>query len=488
MTPGQASGLVHGPLRDWAHSRPQAIAIRNGAHGLTFAELHAAVTQRADQLIQSRAPGTVFIDPALGLTQRLVDFLGIVSSGRCAAVTDPDWPPAVRAHMQAILPAEACSLPEPQATTPFYVGFTSGSTGKPKGFRRHHRSWVESFKACIQTFGPDAAACVLAPGRDSHSLFLFGMLLGLWTGAGTVVQERFSAAATLDTLRQGLAPGLVAVPSQLVLLLELARHRGLAPMPGVRLIMISGARWMRHRTEELRALFPEARVIEFYGASETSFIAWMDSDAHAPAHAVGYPFANVQLQVRKDSHGNNANDASDARGTGLLFVRSPMLFTDYVGIATQDADATAAIRDGEWLSVRDLGYLDAEGRLCLVGRQSRMIVTQGKNLFAEELEAVLTSHPAIAAASVHGLDDARRGALVVAIIQWRSGDAAARPATPDLKAWCRERLEAFKVPRKVFVCSEWPATAGGKTDHTALALLLHRHLDMEDTACLTPLP
>ena len=468
-------GLLHAPLQDWARTRADAVAIRCGATTLRFGELQQALQARAAALNQARAPATVLVDGGLPLPQRLVDFLGIVASGRCAAVGDADWPPAVQQAVLQALPHTACDMPAPQPESPFYVGFTSGSSGMPKGFRRHHRSWVESFRICLETFGPDAAGPILAPGRDAHSLFLFGMLLGLWSGAGVTVQERFSARATLQTLAQGDTPCLVAVPSQLLVLLDVARQRALAPMPGLRLILISGARWMRSRTAELRQLFPQARIVEFYGASETSFIAWMDSDTEAPASVVGRPFANVDVQIRR---------AQGADAAGLIYVRSPMLFMDYVGAA----DGTAALRDGDWLSVQDQGYLDAQGRLCLVGRHNRMIVTQGKNLFAEELEAVLEAHPAIAQASVQGLDDARRGAQVVAVLQWRgpADGTAPRPDSAQLRAWCQQQLEAFKCPRRFYVCSDWPRTVSGKTDHPALAQALAHLQETPATPGPTP--
>lgn len=477
MNQGQAADLVHAPLADWAQSQGDAIAIRHGLKTLTFAQLQAAVTQRANALIQAHAPATVMVNEALGMVDRLVDFLAIIASGRSAAVGDPDWPPAVRQAVLAALPQAAADLPAPQPSTPFYVGYTSGSTGTPKGFMRDHQSWTSSFRACLDEFGPHASRCILAPGRDSHSLFLFGMLLGLWSGAGVVVQEQFSAGAVLDTLRSGLTPCLVAVPSQLVMMLDLAQHRSCAPIDAVRLILVSGSRWVRGRTTELRALFPQARIIEFYGASETSFIAWMDTDDTVPSAVVGHPFNNVELQIRDP----------DADGVGLIYVRSPMLFLDYVGATP---DPTAALRDGDWLCVRDLGRLDEQGRLCLAGRQNRMLVTQGKNLFPEELETVLEAHPAVANASVLGLDDPVRGLQVVAILQLKPGLTAVQPSALQLTRWCRQSLEAYKSPRQYFVGHDWSLTASGKTDHRALAQSLHDFLDSTaamDSPCLIPL-
>ncbi len=479
MTPVPAANLVHAPLAQWARVHPDAVAIRCDADTLTFAQLHQAVIQRAHTLTQAHSPATVLVNDALPMMQRLVDFLGIVASGRCAAVGDPDWPAAVRAAVLANLSSRAADLPAPTPHTPFYIGYTSGSTGIPKGYRRHHQSWTESFRACLDTFGTDARSCILAPGRDSHSLFLFAMLLGLWSGAGVVVQAHFSAPAALDTLRSGLTPCLVAVPSQLLLMLELAQHRRLSPISAVRLVLVSGARWDRSRTVALRLLFPCARIIEFYGASETSFITWIDSHEHTPADVVGHPFKQVAVQIRPDPAAAQAE-------AGLIYVRSPMLFMDYVGAV---ADDTAAMWDGDWLSVRDLGYLDAQGRLCLKGRQNRMIVTQGNNLFPEELESVLEAHPAIASASVHGVHDPLRGLQVVALLRWSAMAAEPPPNALQLVNWCRNHLESYKTPRHFWVCPDWCFTASGKTDHRTLAQRLHQHLNGSPDAaptCLSP--
>jgi long-chain acyl-CoA synthetase len=234
--------------------------------------------------------------------------------------------------------------------------------------------------------------------------------------------------------------------------------------------LISGAPWPRARTADLQALFPQARIVEFYGASETSFIAWADSDAALPHSAVGRPFANVQLRI--DAAGDDAQ-------AGLIYVRSPMVFDDYVTLAPGQ-DGSAVLRDGDWLSVRDMGHVDAQGFLHLRGRQQRMFTVQGKNLFPEEVEHVLAAHPAVAAVSVQPMPDALRGQQPVAVLQLREPDALHAAA---LTAWCRTRLEPYKTPRRFYLCPDWPRTPSGKTDHPQLA----RWLADASTAQLQPL-
>lgn len=520
--PPMAAGLVHAPLARWARERPRQPAIIQDAHGpheqrLDFAGLHAAMrawcppeaAMAGQRITHATAADTVLLTQAADPLTLLTAFLGVIHSGRCAAVADPDWPPALLARMAAALhikdtfplghgqdkqgwletpfPDDEASLSPafgpPSPDTPFYIGFTSGSTGLPKGFRRDHRSWVETFRVTLQDFGPAAQGRVLAPGRMSHSLFLFGALLGLWTGGGTSVQRRFSATRTLASLADGSCPVLVSVPSQLMLLLAAADHRRHPPIPQLKLLLVSGARWAHEHTPALQQLFPQARIITFYGASETSYISWMESSADTPADAVGRPFSNVQIHIGPTPSlpdpalpAPTPSTPALPTPTGLIWVRSPMLFSGYVN----DQDGTAALRVGDWLSVRDVGWLDAGGMLHLAGRENRMIVTQARNLFPEEVEARLHAHPDIRQAAVLGLPDPQRGQVVHAIVQGaatlRAPHAspvlhASSPVLqpPALAAWCRETLEPWKVPRYWWIWpGTWPMTASGKTDHAQL--------------------
>ena len=532
--------LVHGPLLRWAHEHPDRPAIIQDAHGsharqLDFSQLLRAVEERSAAPTGRVLGSNVLLTSTADPLALLIDFLAVIRTGRCAAVADPDWPTEVHARMEAALrdmgDQSPAPSPPPTPETPFYIGFTSGSTGLPKGFRRHHHSWAETFRITLETFGPVAGGRVLAPGRMSHSLFLFGALLGLWSGGGTSLQSRFSAGRTLATLADGSCPVMVSVPSQLLMLLTAARRRRIGPIPQLKLLLISGARWAHENTAPLQALFPQARIITFYGASETSYVSWMQATPDAPPQAVGRPFGNVQVHIgpadtlpQASSSGSSmlssatttppssppvSHTSPPASSTissapsdvaspltsgdhadpttrpqpGLIWIRSPMLFIDYVN----GQDATAARRVGEWLTVRDIGWQDAQGNLYLVGRENRMIVTQARNLFPEEVEARLMAHPDISQAAVLGLPDPQRGQVVHAVLMRPSDDGNQTPAMTgsadveapalvpltaapaDLVAWCHQALESYKVPRHWWRWQgDWPMTASGKTDLTAI--------------------
>ena len=561
--PADPADLVHGPLLRWAREHPDWPAIIQDAHGsharqLDFGQLLAAVKERGAAPTGRVLGSNVLLTSTADPLTLLIDFLAVIRTGRCAAVADPDWPTEVHARMEAALrdmgDQSPAPSPPPTPETPFYIGFTSGSTGLPKGFRRHHHSWAETFRITLETFGPVAGGRVLAPGRMSHSLFLFGALLGLWSGGGTSLQSRFSAGRTLATLADGSCPVMVSVPSQLLMLLTAARRRRLGPIPQLKLLLISGARWAHENTAPLQALFPQARIITFYGASETSYVSWMQATPDAPPQAVGRPFGNVQVHIGpadtlppasgsgNGPHGTGGSmplpspaapatvsppvspasspavspssstpslasspatpttssppsgkaspptqedhaDPSSRPQPGLIWVRSLMLFIDYVN----GQDTTAARRVGEWLTVRDIGWQDAQGNLYLVGRENRMIVTQARNLFPEEVEARLMAHPDISQAAVLGLPDPQRGQVVHAVLMRPSDDSShapsmtgsteveapalmsMTPAPADLVAWCHQALESYKVPRHWWRWQDrWPMTASGKTDLTAI--------------------
>ncbi|MBN8944012.1 MAG: AMP-binding protein [Rhizobiales bacterium] len=429
--------------------------------------------------------------PALALI-----FLAAARAGREAQVLDPDWPeamtrgilaelaPAVTvtaepglagertivladplAPFQAVEPAfavaaeqafghkaRAARVAEPDAGLPFYVGFTSGSTGLPKGYRRDHRSWTESFRGDAQEFGIGPDDVVLAPGTLTHSLFLYALVHGLHAGARVVLCRRFRPDLALRLIEREQATVLYGVPTQLQLMLDAAGDKTFASL---RWVLSSGAKWPRQARQALSRAFPESQFAEFYGASETSFITVAKAAEGVPETSVGRAFSGVRVTIR-----DRAGRRMPAGRAGFVFVESPFLFMNYACGETADL-----LRQGDALSVGDIGYLDRQGFLHLVGRAARKIVTSAKNVYPEEIERVLESHPAVEAAAVLGVADIRRGERLVALVRLRPDLAVAGAA---LIAHARLALPLYKVPRLYAEVSDWPLTRSGKTDFEAL--------------------
>lgn len=424
--------------------------------------------------------------PALALL-----FLATAHAGREAQVLDPDWPTeTTRAVLAELAPsltitADPCLAgpgaivlgdpltpfaavpdrlgaprqtgpqPPPAADAPFYVGFTSGSTGRPKGYRRHHHSWIESFRADAAEFGLHPQDVVLVPGTLTHSLFLYAMVHGLHAGATVVLCRRFRPTTVARLLREHRVTVLYGVPTHLRLVLNAALADRAPGIGHVRWVLSSGAKWFADAMPDLRRLFPNARFAEFYGASELSFVTVAKDDERVPEGSVGRAFAGVTISVR-DRRGRRLPPGR----VGLVFVESPFVFSGY---ALGDGDEVFQL--GRAVSVGDLGFLDANGFLHLVGRSRRMIVTSGKNLYPEEIERVLERHPAVATAAVFGVPDAKRGERLVALLSLRP---EARPSRAALVAHARHMLPLYKVPRRYGLVVGWPRTRSGKSDFAAL--------------------
>jgi len=190
----------------------------------------------------------------------------------------------------------------PVATDPngtFLVGFTSGSTSRPKAFARSRRSWQISLEAGRDVFDLYPTLHTLAPGPLSHGLTLYALAETLDIGAAFVTTRQFSASKTAMLLRDGLATRLVAVPSMVTALCDGTTY------PETRQVTTAGAKLDPALLTRARVAFPNAVIIEYYGASELGFVSYSRHDrttSDAPPQAVGHPFPHVDLPLRTDGH------------------------------------------------------------------------------------------------------------------------------------------------------------------------------------------
>ncbi|MDD7911704.1 AMP-binding protein [Pseudovibrio exalbescens] len=346
------------------------------------------------------------------------------------------------------------SADRPSLEDSFYIGFTSGTTGVAKGYMRSHGSWLHSFQIIEELLGFNETDRVLIPGPLAHSLHLFGAVHALHAGASVYAQSAFHPRRSLEMLRQGRCTFAYATPTQLLTLKKLA---GQERYPCVRTILVGGAEWTEDMAATVKPMFPNAHILTFYGASETSFISMRRPGEVLPTGSVGKPVPGVIVDVRA------ADGTHLAAGeVGRLWVAGPQNFQDYVGAAKDQL-----LREGEFICVGDLGYFDASGYLYVTGRENRMIITSGVNVYPAEIEQVVLRIPEVLDCAVGAKVDAKRGWVPVLVAHLC--DHAEDDISDFILKSCRKELGPVKAPRQLLIHKEpLPLTPSGKMDYKAI--------------------
>ena len=185
-----------------------------------------------------------------------------------------------------------------------------------------------------------------------------------------------------------------------------------------------------------------------YNATEAGMIATATpADLRAAPDTAGKPADGTEIRIVDEDF----NEVPTGE-TGQIFVRSGTLFDGYTSGTTKD------FHEG-FMASGDMGYLDAQGRLFVVGRDDEMIVSGGENVYPIEVEKTLAAHEEVAEATVLGVDDEQYGQRLVAFVVLEAG-ASASPDT--LKQHVRDNLANYKVPREITVLDELPRGSTGK--------------------------
>jgi acyl-CoA synthetase (AMP-forming)/AMP-acid ligase II len=203
---------------------------------------------------------------------------------------------------------------------------------------------------------------------------------------------------------------------------------------------------------------PGKQIFVMYGQTEaTSRLTCLPAERLADKlGSVGLPLPGVQLQVR-----DAANVARAAGEQGDVWVRGPNIMAGY----WRDAEATSKVlRDG-WLKTGDVGYLDAEGFLYLVGRRSDIIKVGAHRVHPQDIEEVLAEIAGVSECAVVGVADDILGEVIKAFIVRPAGSPLQEQ---QVKRHCLDRLAAYKVPRFVEFVASLPRTPSGKVQRARL--------------------
>ncbi len=368
----------------------------------------------------------------------------------------PALPPVNLSWSHVLTQNAEAIAPDPEL--PFYICFTSGTTGRPKGIVKSHRSWLAGLTASRAEFGIDAADQVFVPGGLSHSLSLYAATEALSAGATLHLLSQVTGAAAVSWMRQHPITVVVAVPTLLHLVVK-AMAQALT-FPAVRLVISGGAKLTEHMTQALARVYPQARIIEYYGASELGFVS-VRSGRSVPPESVGRPFTGVELSIQRLEGSGEAAVGE----CGWVSLRSSMICSGYL-----EGGAAAGLRQlNGWWTVGDRGWQDEQGYLYLAGREE-MLVCAGVNVYPAEVEAALLNLPEVAAAAVLGVSDDCRGDVIYAVVAWE-GEALSRRS---LRLRLRPYLNRYALPRRVYALPKLPLTPSGKVARALLTEQLGR--------------
>lgn len=353
------------------------------------------------------------------------------------------------------------------------VLFTGGSTGPPKAVTVTHEGFGTSLDGLVAASkggrrGPfPIASDDVAPNLLYFPLFHAGginALLFAWTvGRRVVLMERFRADRVVELAEKYQVDNLFLLPTMMFDLLQLPSVGD--ALSSVRAVLASGGEvslTLRKRFEE-RFRIP---IQSNYGSTEVGHVAgWTMRDVRegrwAPG-SVGMVYDGVELEIRDDV-GNPVGNGE----IGELWVKTEVT-RGYVSEHGVDA---GSLRQEGWVRTQDVGYLDAEGRLFLVGRARDMIKCGGFQVWPSEVEESILSDPLVKDVAVISGKDERLGEIPVAFVVVDEA-LDEDTLTERIVSGCRSRLAHYKMPRRVFRVGAIPRSEAGKTDKTKLTALI----------------
>jgi acyl-CoA synthetase (AMP-forming)/AMP-acid ligase II len=325
---------------------------------------------------------------------------------------------------------------------------TSVTTGSPKGARRPTPRGLAAAAAVLSRIPLRAGEKMLVAAPLFHTWGLAAVQLGMPLRAGLVLRRRFDPRDALQAITDHRCTSMFAVPIMLQRMLDLPEPlRSRYDTSSLRVVASSGSALPGHLVEQFMDVYGDV-LYNLYGSTEVSWATIADpADLRAARTTAGHPPLGTRIGIL-DSDG-----ISTPPGTvGRIFVGNDMLFEGYTD------GGQVALRH-TLMDTGDRGYLDADGRLFVAGRDDEMIVSGGENVFPRPVEEVLVALPQVREAAVVGVSDSEYGQRLAAYIVLRPGS---RLDGDSVRTYVHQRLARFAVPRDVVFVESLPRNATGK--------------------------
>jgi acyl-CoA synthetase (AMP-forming)/AMP-acid ligase II len=336
---------------------------------------------------------------------------------------------------------------------------TSGTTGTPKGAKQSGGgAGIGTLKAILDRTPWRAEETVVIVAPMFHAWGFSQLIFAASMACTVVTRRKFDPEATLDLIDRHQATGLAVVPVMFDRIMDLPddvrnRYSGRS----LRFAAASGSRMRPDVVISFMDQFGDV-IYNNYNATEAGMIATATpEDLRAAPDTAGRPAGGTEIRILAPEF----NELPPGE-VGTIYVRNDTQFDGYTSGATKDFHAG-------FMSSGDVGYLDENGRLFVVGRDDEMIVSGGENVYPIEVEKTLAAHPDVAEAAVIGVDDEQYGQRLAAFVVLEPGGTA---TVETLKQHVRENLANYKVPREIAILDELPRGSTGKIQRNELKSLV----------------
>ena len=490
-----------GQILDESLSRcPEREAIVFGNWRITYAELGALINQTAHYLrslgvrkgdsvavISRNCPEFMIAEMAIEklgaiavkfnwrLTPEEMEYLLDLNEVTCAFLKaeKPEWGEELTRHYEDRIRfirleqeggrSALYSLLEGQPDTPIetevalsdpaYHMHTSGTTGRPKCVVYSHCAYLNQLESMLETLAFPDGQIYQFISQLFHSACT-GAYLTLATGGTLILMQQFTVSDYVESLVREKVNAIGVIPLILKSILDEADRREL-DLSNLHVVNYSTCPISPDLLD--RALNKlDCGFYQSYGMTEmASTVTALVPEDHVPdgsarLRSVGHPLPGAAIRIVRD-------DGTDCETgeAGEILVQGRGMMTEYY----RQPELTAAVIEGGWYHTKDVGYLDERGYLYLRGRKDSLIISGGENIYPEEVSNVILKMPEVSEVAVYGMPDERWGEHVKASVVRMPG---AELTAETLKAFCREHMPAFRIPKEIDFLDELPKNATGK--------------------------
>lgn len=351
---------------------------------------------------------------------------------------------------QAITDGTPLQTGEASADEVAMLAYTSGTTGEPKGTPLSHANLLSSLRAAMWAWRWSEDEILLHALPFSHQHGLSGVQMTLLAGSRAVVHSKFDPNRFCSAVESEGATVIFAVPA---IYEKLVRWEGTpdTDFSSLRLAVSGSAAMSPELARGVSSLLGQ-NVLERYGSTESGMSVSNPYHGERRFGSVGLPLPGLEMSIV-----DNGGRPLSTGEAGEIVLRGPQVFAGY----WERPEATKeSFYRGGWFRTGDIGCIDPDdGYLTITGRAKEMIISGGLNVYPREVEFALESHSAVDKAAVVGVPSERWGEEVIAFIVDAQGKSA---DDEELAAHARQRLSAYKVPKRFLKVEEFPHNEMGK--------------------------